>query len=367
MKNLHIPPRFRPLRLCFVALALVVVTPTAIHAGDTITVENANKAANSDVGSTILGIGKDALQKKTGENITRADNAARWGKLDPTTTEKSLEAADELLKTAKKVDKVMKVTGVLIDNAGGLSTAAGELAEGRYKRGFLTIIDTIGKSVCSTAGGTALGTAGTTLGPAGTAAGAAAGGYWGGKLWDNSVGAVINQMKNTGDKEEDDANERGLSKTGETEAEIHARKLIADQIAKGKKDADDFMQTTAAQAKAKAKAEDDQRIKDFRKAAAAKAAKAAEEERKKALANLKKICDDSKKDGTIHIINATPQSSLTRATKTVVEKGWVMDKQGNKITITEETDENFNVTIIYTATDSFGRVTGDVTSLFQAS
>ena len=138
--------------LCLAALAAGLATPAAAQSTDDSAKASAldavNEAANANEGGTMISGIKDTTDQGLNKVIAARQGAAwRGNKMGaaPSTTAGHLEAKGNL----KNASSLLNKGGILIDHAGYASTAAGEIVEGNYAQGFITIADGLGKVVVS--------------------------------------------------------------------------------------------------------------------------------------------------------------------------------------------------------------------------
>lgn len=178
-------------------LALAVALPLAAQSagdGKTAAVSAINEGLNSNEGGTLVSVIKDTTDHGLNTvSLAHQGTAWRGNKLgaSSSTVGGHLSARDGL----KRASNLLNKGGVLIDHAGYASTAAGELMEGNYAQGFITIVDGMGKALVSGAGASIGGSFGSLAGPAGTIGGGAAGGYAGSNLWDATIGSKVGDLK----------------------------------------------------------------------------------------------------------------------------------------------------------------------------
>jgi len=184
--------------LCFVALATCLARPAVAQSADdsakTSALDAVNDTVNSNEFGTMISGTKDATDQALNKAIAARQGAAwRGNKMGAasSSTAGHLQIRDSLKNASNQLNK----GGVLIDHAGYASTAAGEIVEGNYAQGFITIADGLGKVVVSGIGAAAGASFGSLGGPVGTVAGGAAGNYVGSNIWDRTVGKWTGAMK----------------------------------------------------------------------------------------------------------------------------------------------------------------------------
>ncbi len=228
MKRPHFIFPFLAACVCFVVLTMsCLAAPATAQAGDDPSKGNVvakiNDAANSNVGGSIISLTKEVTDHALGNAAIKTFGDA-W-KADK--SGESASAVGNLLEKSanlKGASSILSAGGVIIDHVGYGSTAAGEIAEGKYAQGFITIADGLGKSVVSGIASATGASFGTLAGPAGTIAGGVAGGYAGSEAWDASVGKLTSAVKEGLGKQEDKRQYRemfGSKIVGRTPEKIH--------------------------------------------------------------------------------------------------------------------------------------------------
>ena len=130
--------------------------------------------------------GNLAATKLEPANKAITSEAGWWTRKVGNELTKEIGAGSES-ETVKGACKRIAQGNTVISHAGYLSTAAGELTEGKWTQAFFTVVDGLGK-VTST-------TIGTILGSPGGVIGSVAGGYMGKKVWDWTGGRVAAAIK----------------------------------------------------------------------------------------------------------------------------------------------------------------------------
>ena len=236
---------------------------------------------------------------------------------------------------------------------GQVVVAAGEMKKGRYGLAMARTLNATAKGLATflgKVGGGLIGAGGVN--PGSVAIGSQVGGLASGWLYDKVIGKTLTDVLDTQDKQLDAERQRKF-----LEADTKNRREIADQIAKGQRDADDFMKATADHAKAKAQAERDRFNKDFRKAAAARDAA------DKAKAAVAKVAEA---DAAAAAAAATDEAKTSADVIADIEnikiedQGAVWNKAG-KITLTKVTGSDGKITIIYTTIDKNGKAIATTT------
>lgn len=166
----------------------------AANDGKTAAVNAINDGLNSNEGGTLVTVIKDTTDHGLNTaSLAHQGTAWRGDKLgaSSSTVGGHLAIRDNL----KNASNLLNKGGILIDHAGYTSTAAGELVEGQYAQGFITILDGVGKWLVSGAGASIGASVGSLAGPAGTISGGAAGGYAGSNAWDSTIGSKVAELK----------------------------------------------------------------------------------------------------------------------------------------------------------------------------
>ncbi len=183
-------------------------------------IDTINDGLNSNEGGAVVSIIKDST-----DHGLNAAAAARQGAAWRNFKMGASPAGHlEIKGNLKSASGKLGVGGTLIDHTGYASTAAGEIAEGKYAQGFITIVDGFGKSVVSGIGAATGASFGSLVGPAGTIIGGTSGGYAGSQAWDASVGKLTAAMKAGLAKQEEKRQFRELAgprMLGQTADKIH--------------------------------------------------------------------------------------------------------------------------------------------------
>jgi len=186
-------------------------------------VADINEGLNSNEGGTMISIVKDTTDTALG-NSAIAQNSAAWRSNKMGASSSTVGGHLEIRDGLKGASDILNKGGVLIDHAGYASTAAGEIAEGNYTQGFITIADGLGKSVVTGIASATGASFGSLLGPAGTVGGGAAAGYTAGWAWDKTFGRLNAAIKDGLGVQEDKARFRELAgpkMLGMTPEKIH--------------------------------------------------------------------------------------------------------------------------------------------------
>ena len=182
-----------------------------------------NEGLNSNVGGSMISLTKEVTDQALGKSAIKSFGDA-WKANKSGESSSAIGGLLEKSANLKDASNILNKGGVLIDHAGYTSTAAGEIAEGNYAQGFITIADGLGKSVVSGLASATGASFGTLAGPAGTIAGGVAGGYAGSEAWDESVGKLTAAIKAGLGEQEDKRQFREMSgpkMLGRTPEKIH--------------------------------------------------------------------------------------------------------------------------------------------------
>lgn len=218
MKITHLPFHSRMFCLLILGQALsaglapgqVLVSPTGLPDGKSgssgeggrTTMDSINEGLNSNEGGTIIGITKDTLDHglntAAGGHHQAAWQGSKMGASSQTIGDHLGSKGD-----LKNASGKLGTGAVLIDHVGYTSTAAGEVAGGRWGQAVITVIDGVGKWASTGVGATIGGALGSAGGPAGTIVGGAAGGYTGSTFWDKTGGKLTTVIKDNLSKQED--------------------------------------------------------------------------------------------------------------------------------------------------------------------
>ena len=198
--------------------------------GDGVTAQAVSDALTSNEGGTALGLTKEAADHSLNTAASGHQQAAWRGSKGGASSQ---TIGDHLgnKSALKNASGILGKGAAVIDHAGYISTAAGEIAGGRYGQAVITSIDGLGKVATSFVGATLGGALGTFAGgPAGTIAGGAAGGYAGSKIWDATGAKLTKVIKdNLSDQEDKNSfNEMAGANipAGKTPEQIHMDSLI---------------------------------------------------------------------------------------------------------------------------------------------
>ena len=182
-----------------------------------------NEGLNTNVGGSMISLTKEVTDQALGKSAIKSVGDA-WKANKSGESSSTIGGFLEKSANLKDAGNILNKGGVLIDHAGYTSTAAGEIAEGNYAQGFITIADGLGKSVVSGLASATGASFGTLAGPAGTIAGGVAGGYAGSEAWDESVGKLTAAIKAGLGEQEDKRQFREMSgpkMLGRTPEKIH--------------------------------------------------------------------------------------------------------------------------------------------------
>lgn len=189
------------------ASAQVLVSPAAPPGGKSGTggssaMDSINEGLNSNEGGTVISVTKDTLDHGLNTAASGHHQAAWQGNKGGAS---SKTIGDHLGNKGnlKNASGTLGKGATVIDHAGYTSTAAGEVAGGRWGQAVITVIDGVGKAATSFVGGTIGGALGSAGGPAGTIAGGAAGAYAGSSLWDATGAKLTKTIKDNLGKQED--------------------------------------------------------------------------------------------------------------------------------------------------------------------
>lgn len=214
--------------VCFIVLDVSCLTaPSGAQTADQTAQGDAmskiNDSLNSNPGGSMISLTKEVSDHALGKGAIKSFGDA-WKANKSGASSSTVGGLLEKSANLKNASNMLNTGGVLIDHAGYASTAAGEISEGNYAQGFITIADGLGKSVVSGLASATGAGFGTLAGPAGTIAGGAAGGYAGNEAWDKTMGQITSSVKEGLGKQEDKRRYRemfGDKIVGRTPEKIH--------------------------------------------------------------------------------------------------------------------------------------------------
>ncbi|MBF0465840.1 MAG: hypothetical protein HQK88_13310 [Nitrospirae bacterium] len=237
VKPVHFSFPFLFICVCYVTLAVSCLTSPAIAHAQGDAVNRINNFANGNVGGSMISLTREVTAHAV-DSSSLAQHAAAWRADKMGASSATIASHLEIRDNLKGASNTLGFGGKLIDHAGYASTAAGEMAEGSYSQGFITIADGVGKWAVSTVASAAGGVLGTSLGPAGTIAGGAAAGYLASEAWDATAAKVTSGLKDwLGEREaKQQFKEMSTPKMqGMTAEQIHEKWLkYKEQLAAGK-------------------------------------------------------------------------------------------------------------------------------------